>query len=149
MTTISIDNRYCFSTRRLMGNRYAINKQTATFNNISVIPWQSVLLVEEPSVPGENNRPATSHWQTLSENVVSSTRRHERDSNSQRLWWYAPISNFYNTIIPQGQGQQHKYSVDQNNIGTGLGQVHKRGGCDMFDISTIKALYLSFYRNFK
>ena len=27
----------------------------ATFNNISVISWQSVLLVEETRVPGENN----------------------------------------------------------------------------------------------
>ena len=27
----------------------------ATFNNISVIPWQSVLLVEETGVPGENH----------------------------------------------------------------------------------------------
>jgi len=26
----------------------------ATFNNISVIPWLSVLLVEETGVPGEN-----------------------------------------------------------------------------------------------
>ncbi len=31
----------------------------ATFNNISVISWQSVLLVEEPGVPGENHGPAT------------------------------------------------------------------------------------------
>jgi hypothetical protein len=29
----------------------------ATFNNISVISWQSVLLVEETGVPGENHRP--------------------------------------------------------------------------------------------
>ena len=49
----------------------------ATFNNISV------LLGEETRVPGENNRPATSHWQTLSHNVVSSTPLHEWDSNSQ------------------------------------------------------------------
>jgi hypothetical protein len=27
----------------------------ATFNNISVISWQSVLLVEETKVPGENH----------------------------------------------------------------------------------------------
>jgi hypothetical protein len=27
----------------------------ATFNNISVIPWWSVLLVEETGVPGENH----------------------------------------------------------------------------------------------
>ena len=49
----------------------------ATFNNISV------LLVEETGVPGENHRPVASHRQTLSHNVVSSTPRHERDSNSQ------------------------------------------------------------------
>jgi hypothetical protein len=29
--------------------------------NISVISWQSVLLVEESGVPGENHQPATSH----------------------------------------------------------------------------------------
>ena len=45
----------------------------ATFNNISVISWQSVLLVEETRVPGENHRPVASHWQTLSYNIVSST----------------------------------------------------------------------------
>ena len=45
----------------------------ATFNNISVISWQSVLLVEKIGVPKENHRPATSHWQALSHNVVSSS----------------------------------------------------------------------------
>ena len=43
------------------------------FNNISVISWRSVLLMEETGVPGENHRPATSHRQTLSHNVVSRT----------------------------------------------------------------------------
>ena len=33
----------------------------ATFNNISVILWRSVLLVEETGVPGENHRPVASH----------------------------------------------------------------------------------------
>jgi len=33
----------------------------ATVNNISVISWQSVLLVEETIVPGEIHRPATIH----------------------------------------------------------------------------------------
>jgi hypothetical protein len=37
------------------------------FNNISVIAWRSVYLVEETGVPLEN------HWQTLSHNVVTST----------------------------------------------------------------------------
>jgi hypothetical protein len=27
----------------------------ATFNNISVISWRSVLLVEEPGIPGQNH----------------------------------------------------------------------------------------------
>ena len=40
------------------------------FNTISVISWWSVLLVEDTGVPGENHRPAASHWQTLSHNVV-------------------------------------------------------------------------------
>ena len=41
----------------------------ATFNNISVISWGSVLLVEETRVPVENHRPVVSHLQTLLYNV--------------------------------------------------------------------------------
>jgi hypothetical protein len=54
-------------------------------DNISVILWQSVLLVEETRVPvpGENHWSAASHWQTLPHNVVSSTPRHAQGSNSQ------------------------------------------------------------------
>jgi hypothetical protein len=45
----------------------------ATFNNISVISWWSVLLVNETRVAGENHYlPDATHWQTLSHNVVSS-----------------------------------------------------------------------------
>ena len=55
----------------------------ATFNNISVILCGSVLLVEETEGPREDHRPAASHKQILSHNVVSSTPRHERDSTSQ------------------------------------------------------------------
>ena len=46
-----------------------------TFNNISVISWPSVLLVEEREIPGENHRLVASHWQILSHNVVSRTHR--------------------------------------------------------------------------
>jgi hypothetical protein len=49
----------------------------ATFNNISVISWRSVLLVDETGVPDR------SHRHTLSHNVVLSTPGHERGSNSQ------------------------------------------------------------------
>jgi hypothetical protein len=42
---------------------------TWRFNNISVISWRPILLVEEPVVP------AVSHWHTLSHNVVSNTPR--------------------------------------------------------------------------
>ena len=41
-----------------------------TFNNISVISWQSLLLVEETGVPWKNHWPVVSHRQTLSHNVV-------------------------------------------------------------------------------
>jgi len=40
--------------------------------------------VEETGVPRKKHRPATSHWQTLSNNVVSRTPRHEWGSKSQR-----------------------------------------------------------------
>jgi hypothetical protein len=46
----------------------------ATFNNISVKSWWSVLLVEET---GENHR------QTVSHNVLSSTSRHQHGDNSE------------------------------------------------------------------
>jgi len=36
-----------------------------TFNNISVISWRSVLLVEESRVPGENHQPVASHWKNF------------------------------------------------------------------------------------
>ena len=51
----------------------------ATFSNISVISWRSVLLAEETGIPGENHR------QTLSHNFVSSTPHHER-------WWNSLIT---------------------------------------------------------
>jgi len=44
------------------------------------------VMVEETGVPGKNHRHDASHCQTLSHNVVSSTPRHERYSNSQRKW---------------------------------------------------------------
>jgi len=47
----------------------------ATFNNISVILWRSVLLVKETGILRENHWPAASHWQSWSHNVASSTLR--------------------------------------------------------------------------
>jgi hypothetical protein len=61
----------------------------ATFNNISVISRLSVLLVEET---GEN------HWQHLSHNVVSSTPRHERRSNSQLQGKFEKILKAFFTL---------------------------------------------------
>jgi len=43
----------------------------AIFHNISAILWRSFVLMEEIEVPGGNHRPAESHWQTLSHNLVS------------------------------------------------------------------------------
>jgi hypothetical protein len=41
-----------------------------TFNNISVISWLSVLLVEKIREDGENHRHAKLHWQILSHNDI-------------------------------------------------------------------------------
>jgi len=43
----------------------------ATFINILAISWRPVLVVEEAGVPGENHRPRTSNWWTLSLAAVS------------------------------------------------------------------------------
>jgi hypothetical protein len=58
--------------------RVRVMVSSSIFNNISVISWWLVLLVEETRVSGENHRPAVSQWETLSHNVVSSTSRHEQ-----------------------------------------------------------------------
>jgi hypothetical protein len=55
---------------------------SVTFNNISVNSWWSVLLVEKTGVLGETTD-LSKVTDTLSQNVVSSTPRHERNSNSQ------------------------------------------------------------------
>jgi hypothetical protein len=81
-STIRIQNLYNPTVpQTLIGWFIVFN---ATFNNISVISWRSVLLVEETRVFRENHQPAASHWQTLSHNVISSTPRHNYSSN--RFW---------------------------------------------------------------
>ena len=45
--------------------RYRFMVFNTTFNNISVISWRSLFLVEETGASGENHRPAASHWQTM------------------------------------------------------------------------------------
>ena len=46
----------------------------ATFNNISVISWRSVLLVEETEGPGENIRTVANHSQTYHLMLYTSPR---------------------------------------------------------------------------
>jgi hypothetical protein len=58
----------------------------ATYHNISVISWQSVLLLGETEVTSEYHRPVASHWQILSHIVVSRPHRHEWHCNSNRKY---------------------------------------------------------------
>jgi len=69
-----VDTFCRFRKRWLVWLVYGVN---TTSNDMSVISWRSVLLVEETGVPGENHRHVASHWQTLLHNVVSSTPRFE------------------------------------------------------------------------
>jgi hypothetical protein len=63
---LQLDAYFCFifklqdTHRRKWGGFIGLGFMVfyATFNNISVISWRSVLLVEETGVPGENHRPA-------------------------------------------------------------------------------------------
>ena len=53
----------------------------ATFNNISVVSWRSVLLVEETGLPVETTDLPQVTDKHLSHNVVSSAPHNKRDSN--------------------------------------------------------------------
>jgi hypothetical protein len=75
----------------------------ATFNNISVISWWSVLLVEKTGVPEEKHWPVASHWQTLSTNVVSSTPRLSsiwtHNFSGNRHWLHSSYKSNYHMIM--------------------------------------------------
>ena len=71
----------------------------AIFNNISVIPWRTVLLVEETRVPRENHWPVTSHWQTSSHNVVSWFIYNKHFDKSSKLISRILFSYMYSTTL--------------------------------------------------
>ena len=71
----------CTLTEREIQLGYRVRVFNATVNNISIISWQSVFLMKDTGAPGENHRPVAIHRRTLSHNVVSSTPRHQWDSN--------------------------------------------------------------------
>jgi hypothetical protein len=62
---------------------YANVKMTILIGLWCLMPLSTILQLYSGGVPRENHRPVASHWQTLSHNVVLSTPRHERGSNSQ------------------------------------------------------------------
>ena len=75
LTTPSVFSNVYFhnleeSTITTLIDRFVFMVFNTIFNNISVISWWSVLLVEETRAPRENYQPVTSHWQNLLHNIV-------------------------------------------------------------------------------
>ena len=68
----------------------------ATFNNISVTSWQSVLLVELTWVPWENHWPVASHWQTLYYDIGSCKSNYHTITTTttpEMLWSVCKLTN--------------------------------------------------------
>jgi hypothetical protein len=73
----------------------------ATSNNISVISWRSILLVEETGVPGENHQPVASNWQTISKLKFICLGHRERSFLwSYGSWIYNYKCTYAITVVP-------------------------------------------------
>jgi hypothetical protein len=68
----------------------------ATFNNISVILWLSVLLVEDTGEPRKNHKPVICNWWTLSHNVVNTSH----------------LTLYNNTVNVQGRWNSFSFTHD-------------------------------------
>ena len=77
----------------------------ATLNNISVISWRSVLLVEGTGGPGENHWSVASHWQTLSQYFISSRWWMKKNLIQKSYldhlckFWFKFPNDFWNQMI--------------------------------------------------
>jgi hypothetical protein len=68
----------------------------ATFNNISVISWRSVLLVEETGVPGENRPDASLSFLSLQKKYLPINTK---ITNVRRCTYYSIIDAFLQSCI--------------------------------------------------
>jgi hypothetical protein len=86
---------YAFLLTYLVSHRYRVKVRVmvfnATFNNISVISWWLVILVEDTRVPGEHHR-LSQVSDKLYLNVVSSTRL-TRALQCINVVWSKPLGN--------------------------------------------------------
>ena len=65
--------KFSISIRKVKGGKFnprRVRVFNATFNNISVISWQSVLLVEETKVPRQNHRAVASSKTYIANKLV-------------------------------------------------------------------------------
>jgi hypothetical protein len=86
----------------------------ATFNTISVISWQQVIMMEETGVPIENHRSVASHWQALSHMVVSSTPSRS-GIRTHHFEHYEHFSMSFKTVVLLNSSRMHR-SVDDYRI---------------------------------
>jgi hypothetical protein len=97
----------------------------ATFNNISVISWWSILFVEET---GENHQPDASHWRTLSHNIVLSTPCHEGVQSHNFTDCICSCKSNYHTITsrqPRKDKEKQILEVLYSNAFLGLVRIYQ------------------------
>ena len=93
-----------------MNKWFVLIRHDMVFNNISVISWRSVVLVQETGVSGGNHWPIARKWPTLSHSVASSTHRHEFNNHAIMT---TTVSD-YNSIQTHLLRQKKKTILDKH-----------------------------------
>ena len=103
-TTLRIQNTI---NRKTTGGGIMVMVLNATFNNILVLSWRSVLLAEETGAFGENHRPVASHWQNWNLDTIRS---------GPRSYLITPMVKYFSLVLCIKKTEHGHVIPSRNNL---------------------------------